>query len=164
MSARRFPSPSRSTHFGDVSEANGRETPHIFAWTTWTETLWPRGIMRPRDWARPKGQMRLACFTLDHITGFTDLRPTINSVPNFPFTSWRSNQYSTFLYSFDSARSLSFCLVHRGHSSSYDHGIVDTEFNEFVYRSCKISRKRCQRWQPEEKKKRKTRLKVTYVK
>ena len=108
--------------------------------------------------------MRLACFTLDHIIGFTDLRPTINSVPNFPFTSWRSNPYSTFLYSFDSARSLSFCLVHRGHSSSYDHGIVDTEFNEFVYRSCKISRKRCQRWQPEEKKKRKTRLKVTYVK
>ena len=23
---------------------------HIFAWTTWPETLWPRGIMRPRNW------------------------------------------------------------------------------------------------------------------
>ena len=22
---------------------------HIFTWTTWPETLWPRGIMRPRD-------------------------------------------------------------------------------------------------------------------
>ena len=31
---RRFPSPSRSIHF---------------AWTTRPETLWPRGIMRPRD-------------------------------------------------------------------------------------------------------------------
>ena len=31
---RRFPSPSRSIRFGDVSEANGRGTPHIFAWTT----------------------------------------------------------------------------------------------------------------------------------
>ena len=31
---RRFPSPSRSIRFGDVSEANGRETPLIFAWTT----------------------------------------------------------------------------------------------------------------------------------
>ena len=31
---RRFPSPSRSIHFGDVSEPNRRETPHIFAWTT----------------------------------------------------------------------------------------------------------------------------------
>ena len=29
---RRFPSPSRSIRFGDVSEANGRETPHIFAY------------------------------------------------------------------------------------------------------------------------------------
>ena len=28
---RRFPSPSRSIHVGDVSEANGQETPHIFA-------------------------------------------------------------------------------------------------------------------------------------
>ena len=26
---RRFPSPSRSIHFGDVSEANGRETDHV---------------------------------------------------------------------------------------------------------------------------------------
>ena len=31
---RRFPSPSRSIRFGDVSEANGRETPLIFEWTT----------------------------------------------------------------------------------------------------------------------------------
>ena len=31
----RFPSPSRSIHLGDVSEPNGRKTPHIFAWTTW---------------------------------------------------------------------------------------------------------------------------------
>ena len=23
---------------------------HIFAWTTWPKTLWPRGIMRPRNW------------------------------------------------------------------------------------------------------------------
>ena len=30
---RRFPSPSRSIRFGDVSEANGWGT-HIFAWTT----------------------------------------------------------------------------------------------------------------------------------
>ena len=29
---RRFPSPSRSIHFGDVSEANGRET-HIFTFS-----------------------------------------------------------------------------------------------------------------------------------
>ena len=41
VSVRRFPRPSRSTHFGDLSEANG----HIFAWTTWPETSWPRGIM-----------------------------------------------------------------------------------------------------------------------
>ena len=33
-----FPSLYRSIHFGDVSEANGRET-DIFAWTTWPETL-----------------------------------------------------------------------------------------------------------------------------
>ena len=26
-----------------------RETPHIFAWTTWPEMLWPRVIMRPGD-------------------------------------------------------------------------------------------------------------------
>ena len=32
------PSSSRSIHFG-----------HSFAWTTWPETFWPRGIMRPRD-------------------------------------------------------------------------------------------------------------------
>ena len=31
---RRFPSPSRSIRFSDVSETNGRGTPHIFAWTT----------------------------------------------------------------------------------------------------------------------------------
>ena len=41
-----FPSPFRSIHFGDVSEA------HIFAWITWPKTLWPRGIMRPRDQAK----------------------------------------------------------------------------------------------------------------
>ena len=39
---RRFPSPSRSIRFSDVSEANGRET-------TWPATPWPRGKMRPRD-------------------------------------------------------------------------------------------------------------------
>ena len=38
----RFPRPSGSINFGDVSEAN------IFAWTTWPETLWPLGIMRPK--------------------------------------------------------------------------------------------------------------------
>ena len=43
---RRFPSTSRSIRFGDVSQANGRKTPHIFAWTTSPETLWPRGKMR----------------------------------------------------------------------------------------------------------------------
>ena len=43
-----FPSLYRSIHFGDVSEANGRET-DIFAWTTWPETLWPSGKLRPRD-------------------------------------------------------------------------------------------------------------------
>ena len=36
---RRFPSPCRSIHFGDVSKAN------IFSWTTWPETLWPLGII-----------------------------------------------------------------------------------------------------------------------
>ena len=46
---RRFPAPSWSIQFGDVSEANGWETPHFFARTTWAETHWPRGIMRPRD-------------------------------------------------------------------------------------------------------------------
>ena len=45
---RRLPRPSRSTHFGDVSETNAR--------TTWSQTHRPRGtrgimsIMRPRDW------------------------------------------------------------------------------------------------------------------
>ena len=29
-----LPSPSRLIRFGDVSEANGQETAHIFAWTT----------------------------------------------------------------------------------------------------------------------------------
>ena len=29
-----------------LSEANGRETPHISAWTTWPETFWPRSKMR----------------------------------------------------------------------------------------------------------------------
>ena len=37
---RGFPRPSRSIHFGDVTEENG--------WTTWHETYWPRGIMRLR--------------------------------------------------------------------------------------------------------------------
>ena len=46
---RRFHSPYRSIHCGDVSESNGRETPHVSAWTTRPETLWPRGIMRSRD-------------------------------------------------------------------------------------------------------------------
>ena len=32
-------------HFDDVSEANGGGKPHIFAWATWPEALWPRGIM-----------------------------------------------------------------------------------------------------------------------
>ena len=27
----------------------GGKRRHIFAWTTWPKTLWPRGIMRPRD-------------------------------------------------------------------------------------------------------------------
>ena len=39
---RRFPRLSGSINFGDVPEAN------IFAWTTWPETLWPLGIMRPK--------------------------------------------------------------------------------------------------------------------
>ena len=46
----RFPSPSRSIRFGDASEANGRETPHIFAWTTSLETLWPRGKWGLMTW------------------------------------------------------------------------------------------------------------------
>ena len=47
---RRFPRPSWSIQFGDVSEVNGWETPpHFFARTTWAETHWLRGIMRPRD-------------------------------------------------------------------------------------------------------------------
>ena len=36
---RRFPRPSRSMHFGDVSEANKQETPHFFVRTTWPDTL-----------------------------------------------------------------------------------------------------------------------------
>ena len=35
---RRFARPSRSIHFGNVSEANWRKTSHFFARTTWPET------------------------------------------------------------------------------------------------------------------------------
>ena len=34
VNVRRFSRPSRSIHLGDVSEANGRETPHFFSRTT----------------------------------------------------------------------------------------------------------------------------------
>ena len=35
-----------SVTYPRLSEANGRETPHISAWTTWPETFWPRSKMR----------------------------------------------------------------------------------------------------------------------
>ena len=77
----RFPSPSRSIHFGDVSETGGKR-PHIFAWVTWTETLWPREILRPRDQAmlpRENGNRdrseRLGEIQVQWITRFVFLIP-----------------------------------------------------------------------------------------
>ena len=46
---RRLSRPSRSMHFGDVSETNGLETPQKLSRTTWPETHRPGIIMRPRD-------------------------------------------------------------------------------------------------------------------
>ena len=47
---RLFPRPSRSIHFGDVSEENARETALLLRLDHVTRKHWPRGIlMRPRD-------------------------------------------------------------------------------------------------------------------
>ena len=52
----------------------GGERPHIFAWTTRPETLWPRGIMRPRDQASTNQHLVRHCPQGLFLPFFTFLR------------------------------------------------------------------------------------------
>ena len=52
----------------------GWERPHIFAWTTRPETLWPRGIMRPRDQASTNQHLVRHCPQGLFLPFFTFLR------------------------------------------------------------------------------------------